>query len=214
MKNAEIIISESIISEIMDVTPPKNGGHIPQIGRSVAQVNVRGGKVESVSPYNADYVSKAKAIGGRWNCGEWVFDLERFDEVVELCRAVYGHVVVNPGAVIDEIVGAGTYYLVRPLSTTVYGIVSEPSVSGIGVGGAKVLAKIVEATNGARDVVYTEDGTGLSLSVASVYGQRVVVINIHRGDDVQRIPYGYGCCGSIFVTRAFDPEVLDAIDQL
>jgi hypothetical protein len=44
------------------------------------------------SPFNRDFVTQAKNLGGRWAPGskEWKFDLRDIARVQELCRHVYG----------------------------------------------------------------------------------------------------------------------------
>jgi excisionase family DNA binding protein len=55
-------------------------------------VTTENGKTSVISPYDAEFVAKAKTIGGRWDgpSKAWTFDARDEQRVRELCREVYG----------------------------------------------------------------------------------------------------------------------------
>ncbi|HRR40482.1 MAG TPA: hypothetical protein P5244_04545 [Syntrophales bacterium] len=53
-------------------------------------VQVKEGKIIVTSPYNADFVDRAKRLGGRWQSPSWVFDIRDEQAVRNLCRTIYG----------------------------------------------------------------------------------------------------------------------------
>lgn len=53
-------------------------------------VTVSGGEIRVVAPYNAEFIARAKKIGGKWGPGAWAFDVRDESRVRELCRDVYG----------------------------------------------------------------------------------------------------------------------------
>lgn len=42
------------------------------------------------SPYDGEFIARAKEIGGRWNGDAWVFDVRDEERVRDLCMSVYG----------------------------------------------------------------------------------------------------------------------------
>ncbi|MFI6793696.1 helix-turn-helix domain-containing protein [Nonomuraea sp. NPDC050383] len=55
-------------------------------------VTTENGKTSVISPYDADFVTKAKTIGGKWDgyAKAWTFDARDEQRVRDLCRQVYG----------------------------------------------------------------------------------------------------------------------------
>jgi Trp operon repressor len=55
-------------------------------------VTTANGKTSVQSPYDRDFVAKAKTIGGKWDGTKkaWTFDARDEDRVRDLCRQVYG----------------------------------------------------------------------------------------------------------------------------
>lgn len=51
---------------------------------------IENGLIKVQSDYNRDYISRAKAIQGRWNAPYWVFPEENINELRELLLDVYG----------------------------------------------------------------------------------------------------------------------------
>lgn len=51
------------------------------------------------SPYNKEFVSEAKQLGGKWRSDEkaWAFPLTRADAVRDLCARIYGSAPSAPG---------------------------------------------------------------------------------------------------------------------
>ncbi len=50
----------------------------------------RGDTLAAATPYDGAFVSAAKALGGKYVGGEWVFDARNADRVADLCLDVYG----------------------------------------------------------------------------------------------------------------------------
>jgi len=55
-------------------------------------MNVKGDEVIVSSPYNSSFLSKAKALRGKWNSVEktWIFPTDLLKEVQDLLRSIYG----------------------------------------------------------------------------------------------------------------------------
>lgn len=49
-----------------------------------------GTKISVVSPYNPTFVSKARALNGKWTGSAWTFDSRDGDRVRDICKAIYG----------------------------------------------------------------------------------------------------------------------------
>ncbi|MER5973310.1 hypothetical protein ABT112_26890 [Streptomyces sp. NPDC002055] len=57
---------------------------------STVTITTAGGKTTVRSPYDPNWPSSARALGGRWSGGVWVFDSRDEERVRELAREVYG----------------------------------------------------------------------------------------------------------------------------
>lgn len=55
-------------------------------------VTTKNGKTSVKSPFDPDFVTQAKTIGGRWDAANkaWTFDARDEDRVRDLCREIYG----------------------------------------------------------------------------------------------------------------------------
>lgn len=58
--------------------------------KSDVQVNVEADRVLVKAPYNPDFPSEARLLGGKWRAPLWVFDSRDEERVRELCRLIYG----------------------------------------------------------------------------------------------------------------------------
>jgi hypothetical protein len=54
------------------------------------EITTSGSTLYVVSPYNAEFVSAAKRLGGKWRAGAWHLDARDEARVRTLCREVYG----------------------------------------------------------------------------------------------------------------------------
>lgn len=54
------------------------------------QIETSDDKVFVESPYDGNFISEAKTIGGRWDGNAWVFDVRDEDRVRDLCLNIYG----------------------------------------------------------------------------------------------------------------------------
>lgn len=57
---------------------------------STVTVTTADGKTSVSSPYHPDWPSEARALGGRWGGGVWVFDSRDEERVRALAREIYG----------------------------------------------------------------------------------------------------------------------------
>ncbi|WP_329317286.1 hypothetical protein OG723_44620 (plasmid) [Streptomyces sp. NBC_01278] len=57
---------------------------------STVTVTTANGKTTVESPYHPGWPSEARALGGKWSGGAWVFDSRDEERVRELARDVYG----------------------------------------------------------------------------------------------------------------------------
>ncbi|MFD3889963.1 hypothetical protein [Streptomyces microflavus] len=57
---------------------------------STVTVTTANGKTTVESPYHPDWPSQARALGGKWSGGAWVFDARDDERVRELAREIYG----------------------------------------------------------------------------------------------------------------------------
>lgn len=54
------------------------------------KVTVENGKIKVNSPYNSEFIARARQIQGKWSSPNWVFPEENKDEVKELLVECYG----------------------------------------------------------------------------------------------------------------------------
>lgn len=69
-------------------------------------ISVDGGKAKVSSPYNPDFISKVKALGGKWSASDktWVVSREIIDDVRAVMRDVYGRDDISSADTADVIV--------------------------------------------------------------------------------------------------------------
>lgn len=68
--------------------------------------------VSVTSPFNTEFVAKARKLGGKWNSSAWVFDARDEERVRELCREYYGSDGISEQTCtlrISYVDGAGAY---------------------------------------------------------------------------------------------------------
>lgn len=57
---------------------------------STVKIQINDEKVLVSSPYNKEFVSRARELGGKWQNNQWNFDARDEDRVRQLCLDVYG----------------------------------------------------------------------------------------------------------------------------
>lgn len=54
------------------------------------KLEVEGGKVKTTSPYNSDFVTKARGLKGAWGDGKWAFNISVLEHVKNAMLECYG----------------------------------------------------------------------------------------------------------------------------
>src|SRR4051812_31627904 len=72
---------------------------------TAVKIEVDGNALRVVSPYDPAFVSRAKALGGKWSAPAWVFDARDEGRVRELCAELYG----SDGSTSDVVTLRATY---------------------------------------------------------------------------------------------------------
>ena len=57
---------------------------------STVKIQTSDGKVSVSSPYNGDFVNRARELGGKWQNEKWNFDARDEERVRQMCLDVYG----------------------------------------------------------------------------------------------------------------------------
>lgn len=64
---------------------------------------IRNGKAAVYTPFNRDFVSRVKLLGGRWDGSAWVVGEDAVEDVRKVMRAVYGRDDREAGEMVDVV---------------------------------------------------------------------------------------------------------------